>query len=561
MSELTKPFGEQQDSRAAPGKFTRAALFLKRLIFQVSAAVQGPFYRFFFSIELVCVYAYEAIVESWTRSLNALRNNKIIRSIWKNSQRLAMIVAIIALAFVIVRESIFTIDYDFDGVIVRLGAFNRTVTPGINFMIPVIERLFVVNTEDRRQEHFGFVQFTPPPAPMTDFEADRKEDEEEILQEHEREAIESTGSGSFVIESQRRGPRTTADYVVETGIPDPERLPQQEEEDEVRERIKERVKTSELLVPPSGKVPVPEEMKMIAGDLNIVYLTYSVQYEIIDPRAYLFNAVNVKRNIRHLAQVAIRISVGDRSTGSILSGDRKMIESETRDFLQTETDRYRLGLRITNVIIQDANPPDQVKTAFHQVNAAKQQMENTIHQAESEYNSTLPQMSGKAERAISEAHAYRVNLLAKARGESARFLSVLGEYRKSPEVIRTRYYLEALEELHDAISVTLIDPSLRGILPVFSGDASNRGGLEQSSGVLQHADSGNGPPFNEGQHAVSATRVSDFGPQGELSRLVDPPGIVPISEPAAHAQDVHKITMPKITEVEPAFVAPAKVQP
>jgi HflK protein len=563
VSDAADPSSKGQDVPALGQRLHRAALFLKRLTFRVSTAIQGPLYRFFFTIERMLVYVYEAIVGSWARSIDGLRNSKIIRALWKNTKRLSLLIAIIALIFVLIRESIFTIDYDFDGVIVRLGAYNRTVSPGINFMIPGIERLFVVNTEDRRQEHFGFIQFTPPPAPMTDFEAERKEDEDELLQEHARDAVDSAGSGSFVIESQRRGPRTTADYIVETAIPEPEMLRQEDEEDEVRERIKEQVKASELLVPPSGKVPVPEEMKMIAGDLNIVYLTYSVQYEIIDARAYLFNAVDVKRNLRDLSQVAIRISVGDRSTEAVLSGDRKVIESETLKFLQVESDRYRLGLRITNVIIQDANPPDQVKTAFHQVNAAKQEMENTIHQAESEYNSTIPQMTGKAERAISEANAYRINLLAKAQGESERFLSVLEEYQKAPEVIRTRYYLEALEELHEDISVTLIDPSLRGILPVFSGDANGRGELAQSSGVLQHAHAENEPSFNKGQHAVTSTNSSEYGPAGAPSRLVDPPGPgrVSGSEPHAHEENTHKIALPKITEVEPASVTPTQVQP
>lgn len=560
---MTESNTSGENRPTAGGRIRSAVLFTKRLTFRLTAAIQGPFYRFFFALERTIIYVYQAIVESWVRGFNAIKNSKIIRAIWKNSKRLAVLIAFLVLLFVLIRESIFTIDYDFDGVIVRLGAYDRTVSPGINFMVPGIERLFVVNTEDRRQEHFGFVQFTPPPPPMTEFEADLKEEETELLQERETKAVDSTGSGSFVIESQRQGPRTTADYVIETNITDPETLGQEDEEDEVRERIKERVRTSELLVPPSGKVPIPEEMKIIAGDLNIVYLTFSVQYEIIDPRAYLFNSVDVKRNVRDLSQVAIRISVGDRSTEGVLSGERKLIEAETLKFLQVQFDRYQLGLRVTNVIIQDANPPDQVKAAFHRVNSAKQEMENTIHHAEAEYNSTIPQMTGKADRTIAEAEAYRVNLLAKARGESHRFLNVLREYRKAPEVIKTRYYLEALEELHDDINVTLIDPNLRGILPVFSGDTNQASNLAQSSGVLDHAHSSNKPALNEGQHTTTATRAGDFGPISEPLRSIDPPGVkiqttLNADEPGG---EKHSVVMPSITDVEPATIAPAKVQP
>ena len=79
-------------------------------------------------------------------------------------RRVIFLLAFVGISYVVIRATVFIIDYDYDGVILRVGAYHRTVTPGMNFKIPVIEKLFVVNTEDRRQEHFGFVQFDPPPA-------------------------------------------------------------------------------------------------------------------------------------------------------------------------------------------------------------------------------------------------------------------------------------------------------------------------------------------------------------------------------------------------------------
>ena len=42
------------------------------------------------------------------------------------------------------------------GVILRLGKYNRTSTPGLHFKIPYIDTLYKVNVEEIRKEEFGF---------------------------------------------------------------------------------------------------------------------------------------------------------------------------------------------------------------------------------------------------------------------------------------------------------------------------------------------------------------------------------------------------------------------
>ncbi len=505
------------------------------------------------------------------------QDGRLLNSALKNIKRLVFIGALIGSLVVLVRETIVFIDYDFDGVVLRMGKFHRTMTPGINFKIPVVEKLYVVNTEDRRQEHFGFVQFTAPLPPQTDREVMKREREEEFLEDEHQEQVESTDTGDVTVEVER-SPRLTRSYLLDNEIEAEEEAEPSEEEEEVEERLDVRAQAVERIIPPDGKVPVPEEMKMITGDLGIVYLTYSVQYEIVIPQQFLFNSVDVRRNLRDLSQVALRVAVGDSSTAGVLSYQREQVENEARKFLQEVVSYYKLGIRITNVIIQDANPPDQVRAAFNRVNSAKQEMENTIHLAEAEYNATLPQLLGKADRLISEAISYKTRLVNSAEGEAKRFESVLAEYKKAPDVIRTRYFIEAQEDLHGRMDFTLIDPSLKGILPIFSDrEASDfTSPYSQANGhIVDRAISGtahsSGFEFYPGQEALQHDKLPVAGPHNILPHLSDPLGVDPAEQRAINALQADiptgpatrgtGVNKPAATEVQPADLKNPEVKP
>ncbi|MDZ7634706.1 MAG: protease modulator HflK [Bacteroidales bacterium] len=108
---------------------------------------------------------------------------------------------------------------------------------------------------------------------------------------------------------------------------------------------------------------------------------------------------------------------------------------------------YSLGIRIEQVVLQDVNPPDQVKDAFNDVNQAQQERETLINQARSEYNKVIPKAKGQAEETIQRAEGYATERVNNALGESARFNALYFEYVKAPEVTKRRIYLETMDEV------------------------------------------------------------------------------------------------------------------
>lgn len=515
-----RPAGRRE--RARRGRF---GSWLARIFKDFRLSFLAFFLRGWRGIRAVAGFIHAGCARAIWAAADFLRENALLQQIVGDVRRLILVIAFMGCVIALVVETVYIVSFNSSAVVLRLGRYHRTVDSGIRFKLPVVERVFIVNSKSRLQEDFGFIQYTPPPKPLTEFEEEVAAHQTDVVTEAEQAEVEARNTGNLQQELER-GPPLPRDYVISQNPPPPREPDPQAEAEEVTERVELKAEALENVIPPDGKVPVPEDMKMLTGDLNIVYVTWSVQYEIYNGEEYLFRATDVQRTLRDIAVVAMRIAVGDRLDYEILSTGRDEIALEAKLLMQEMLDRYKLGLKITGVIIQDANPPDPVKAAFHMVNRAKQEMENTIHQAEAEYNSILPQTYGKAERLLAEANAYAVELGNRSKGEAVRFDAIREEYSKAPQVIRDRYYIEAMEDVYARTAVTLIDPKLKGILPLFQGRNAplTPAPAETAAAFVAPEMVAADPPAPvEGQVQVPPKPVPEVGAHTPPQRSVDPP--------------------------------------
>ena len=238
-------------------------------------------------------------------------------------------------------------------------------------------------------------------------------------------------------------------------------------------RTSRRDRGSESAARGGRRVASTEESLMLTGDLNLADVEWSVQYEISDPKKYLFNAKDVTKTVRDVSMSAVRQVVGDRLVGEVLTTGRAEISIKVQELMQKTLESYDLGLNVTAVMLQSVNPPDKVKPAFNDVNAAKQEKEQAINRAERQYNSVIPQARGKAEKELADANAYSVRIVNRAKGDGARFTQVFKEYKKAPRVTKTRIYLETMEEIFEHISnFTIVDEGAKGLLPIYGNSKS-----------------------------------------------------------------------------------------
>ncbi len=235
-----------------------------------------------------------------------------------------------------------------------------------------------------------------------------------------------------------------------------------------------RTKNSNRDVTSYAKGSYARESLMLTGDLNVADVEWIVQYQISDPKKYLFAAQDPGRNIRDVSEAIMRRVVGDRIVNEVLTTGRVEIATEAQRLMQEVLDIYDIGIRVVTVKLQDVNPPETVKPSFNEVNAAKQEQEKAINMAEEVYNKIIPEAHGKAEETISQAEGYASAKVNRARGDSEKFLMTLKEYRSAPEITRTRIYLETMQELFTRFEkLTIVDDKVKGLLPIFGQDGAN----------------------------------------------------------------------------------------
>ncbi len=212
---------------------------------------------------------------------------------------------------------------------------------------------------------------------------------------------------------------------------------------------------------------VPEEALMLTGDANIVEAQVIVQYRIKDAARYLFRLRDPDENLRAAAEVALRSAVGNTTIDEVLTVGRARVQEETHTLLQQLLDDYQAGLQVTEVRLQVVDPPDQVKDAFHEVVRAREDLEKLINQARGYREDLLPKARGEGEKIRRAAEGNKAERVLKAQGEADRFLALLGEYQKAPQVTRDRLYLETMVRILPRVQKVVI-ADRQGLMPLLS---------------------------------------------------------------------------------------------
>lgn len=290
--------------------------------------------------------------------------------------------------------SYYTVEPDEEAVVIRLGQYLETTSPGLHFKIPFgVDKVIKVKTKIVHQEEFGF-----------------------------RTQSLSTRRTTY---SSRN---------------------------------------------------LDEESLMLTGDLNVAEVQWVVQYQISNPFKFLFRTSEPVRNIRDVSESIMRRVVGDIMVTEVLTTGRVGIAGDAKALMQEVLDKYDMGVLVRSIKLQDVNPPKKVQASFNDVNAAKQEQEKMINQAEQAYNKVIPEARGKAKKLVSEAQGYAQAIVNRAEGDAERFQEIYREYKKAPSITKKRLYLESMEELFAGLEgITVIDPKVRGLLPVFGNSPAVKG--------------------------------------------------------------------------------------
>lgn len=202
-----------------------------------------------------------------------------------------------------------------------------------------------------------------------------------------------------------------------------------------------------------------QEAQMLTGDENVVDCSMAVQYRIRNAREYLFNfrEGDVENSLRDLGEAALRQAVGDHPIDDVLTVNKLVVQGEVKEKMQELADSYGMGVYISEVQLQDVQPPLEVAAAFKDVATAREERAKIINEARAYQSEEIPKAEGEAERMRQEAQGYKQARIAEAQGNVSRFKAIAREYDAAPEITEARLRLEAMAELLAKAKVTVVD--------------------------------------------------------------------------------------------------------
>jgi membrane protease subunit HflK len=265
-------------------------------------------------------------------------------------------------------------------------------------------------------------------------------------------------SGFYIVDAGERGVVLRFGKYIETTQPGPNwHLPWPIESVQVVNI--EQVRTVEIGYRNNVKSKMLKESLMLTDDENIVDIQFAVQYTLKNPEDYLFYNRSPDDAVRQVAESVMSEIVGKNKMDYVLYEGRADVAARAAKQIQTVLDRYKTGISISQVTMQNAQPPQQVQGAFDDAVKAGQDRERLKSEGQAYANDVIPRARGMASRLTEEAAGYEQSVIANANGDASRFKQILVEYNKAPGVTRERMYQDMMQQILSNTTKVLVDSS------------------------------------------------------------------------------------------------------
>jgi len=218
-----------------------------------------------------------------------------------------------------------------------------------------------------------------------------------------------------------------------------------------------QVRTVEIGYRNNVRSKVLKESLMLTDDENIIDIQFAVQYILKNPEEFLFNNREPESAVMQAAETAIREVIGKTKMDFVLYEGREQVAAQTTVLMQEILDRYKIGVAISKVTMQNAQPPEQVQAAFDDAVKAGQDRERQKNEGQAYANDVIPKARGNAARLMEEAEGYKQRVIVSSEGDASRFKQILVEYSKAPGVTRDRMYLDMMQQVLSSSTKILVD--------------------------------------------------------------------------------------------------------
>ncbi len=194
---------------------------------------------------------------------------------------------------------------------------------------------------------------------------------------------------------------------------------------------------------------VGDEHLYLTGDQYVVDIVFEVVWVADDLDDVQSRVVGVFELVEHVARASMREIVAGREFVPLLNQGRTELANDARGAMQRSFDAYGVGLRVVRVTLRHVDPPRDVLHDFRAVQAAEQDRETMLMEAERYAGAAILDARSRAADLLDEAEADAARHVAAAREEVALFNALLAGYRAAPDETSRRLYVEALRSILD----------------------------------------------------------------------------------------------------------------
>ncbi len=213
------------------------------------------------------------------------------------------------------------------------------------------------------------------------------------------------------------------------------------------------------------------------SDYSIIHSKWQLTYQIDDPERFFKNVYiedvkpgqsyfdvitkSITPFLKAMFDDAVVTAMVHYTIDEVLSS-QDTIPDHVRKLLQEKLSKIGSGIKVVSVELTDTIWPRQVNEAFLATHKASQERQKAVSEARTYAGNTLSEAAGLASEKIAQARAYRTKVVETARADAEYLQKLLPEYRKRPELVVQKIYLDAITHIFNNVDEKMIIQPTKG---------------------------------------------------------------------------------------------------
>lgn len=164
----------------------------------------------------------------------------------------------------------------------------------------------------------------------------------------------------------------------------------------------------------------PKQHVITKDNVNIE-INALLYYQIMDPKAAVYEVVDLSEAIEKLTQTTLRNVIGSLDLDETLTS-RNKINDKLQLILDEATDKW--GVKVNRVELQEVNPPRDIQLAMEKQMRAERERRAIVLEAEGQKSSAILRAEGEFEARVLKAKGHAESKILEAAGQAKARLAI-----------------------------------------------------------------------------------------------------------------------------------------